>query len=295
MCTDACRAMTGPVVATRTTVPLQRLRPRWSRRKLLLDMGLGATGVAILAACGSGGGSSSPSTTGAGGPATTSPTTSAADGEAPGDEAADSTVPETSAPETDLRLEHVSLGFVSAYVLARGNEAAIVDTGVAGSGAAIEETLAALGLAPADVRHVVLTHEHGDHVGGLAEMESALTAATVWAGPGDVDNVSTGLPLEEVADGDEVFGLGVVHTPGHTPGSISLFDTDTGLLVAGDAINGDGAGGLLGPNPDFTPDMTTAEASVATLAALTPSIAAFGHGGPPVTDDVASKLAALTG
>jgi len=282
--------MTGPMVATRTTVPLQRLRPQWTRRKLLLDMGLGATGVAILAACGSDGGASSPSSTVAAGSATMSPATSAPDVTAP-----ESTVPETSAPETELRLEHVSLGFVSAYVLARGSEAAIVDTGVAGSGAAIEETLAALGLTPADVRHVVLTHEHGDHVGGLAELEAGLTGATVWAGPGDVDNVTTDLPLQEATDGSEVFGLGVVHTPGHTPGSISLFDTETGLLVAGDAINGDGDGGLLGPNPNFTPDMTTAEASVGTLAALSPVVAAFGHGGPPVTDDVAAKLAALAG
>jgi len=254
---------------------------------LLLDMGLGATGVAILAACGSDGGSTTPSTDSS---SSSSPAASA-----PGEPATDSIVPETPSPDTELRLEHLSLGFVSAYVLARGSEATIVDTGVAGSGAAIEGTLAALGLSLADVRHVVLTHEHGDHVGGLAELEAGLTAATVWAGPGDVDNVTTSLALQQASDGDEVFGLGVVHTPGHTPGSISLFDSDTGLLVAGDAINGDGEGGLLGPNPSFTPDMTTAEASVGTLAALMPSVAAFGHGGPPVTDDVSTKLAALVG
>ena len=87
--------------------------------------------------------------------------------------------------------------------------------------------------------------------------------------------------------------MGVIGTPGHTPGSISLFDVDTGLLVAGDSINGDGAGGLLGPNDQFSADMATATASVGTLAALMPTTAAFGHGGPPVTDDVAARLEAL--
>ena len=72
-----------------------------------------------------------------------------------------------------------------------------------------------------------------------------------------------------------------------------MFDAETGLVVAGDAINGDGRGGLTGANPDFTPDMGTAGRSVARLAGLMPTTAAFGHGGPPVTEDVAAKLAAL--
>ena len=192
-----------------------------------------------------------------------------------------------------MQLQHVALGFVSAYVLVRGTEAAIVDTGVEGSGAAINDALTMMGLMPADVRHIVLTHNHGDHVGGLGELEAAMTNATVYAGAGDVDSIQTSLNLSQVGDGDEVFAMGVVGTPGHTVGSISVFDTDTGLLVAGDAINGDNQGGITGANPNFTPDMDTANASVAKMAALSPRIAAFGHGGAPVTEDVTAKLAAI--
>jgi glyoxylase-like metal-dependent hydrolase (beta-lactamase superfamily II) len=87
-------------------------------------------------------------------------------------------------------------------------------------------------------------------------------------------------------------GLGVVNTPGHTAGSISVFDTGTGLLVAGDAIVGvDGAIGP--PDPSFTADIDTAITSLAALAALEPQIAAFGHGGAPVTADVTAQLLAL--
>ncbi len=287
MCTDNIRATTGPVVATRRSIPLRRRPPTLSRRHLLHRAGLGAAGVAILAACGSDGAATAPDAT----PSTPDEPPVATDPDAP---TTSSEVPvEGPDAASELRLEWVELGFVSAYVLARGREAAVVDTGTPGSGAAVVEALAALGLQPADVRHIVLTHDHGDHVGGLAELEVMMTNATVSAGPGDVDDVATALPLQEVGDGDEVFGMAVVHTPGHTPGSISVVDADTGLLVAGDAVNGDGAGGLLGPNERFSADMPTALASVGDLAALAPEVVAFGHGGAPVTDDVPRRLAAL--
>ena len=287
---------------TITRVPLQRINQpaRWSRRRLLVSAGLGTASMAILAACGSDSGSSATSSE-----ATTS-TTAAGSGseeeagsgsaEAEGSDGSEEAAPvDEGAPASteELQLQHVSLGFVSAYVLVRGSEAAIVDTGVAGSGDAISEALGDLGLMPADVRHIVLTHNHGDHIGGLGELEEAMTNATVYAGTGDIASIQTALTLSEVGDGDEVFGMGVVNTPGHTEGSISVFDTDTGLLVAGDAINGDGSGGITGANPDFTPDMDSANASVAKMAALMPQVAAFGHGGEPVREDVANKLAAI--
>lgn len=284
---------------TITRVPLQRITQpsRWSRRRLLVSTGLGTASMAILAACGSGSSSTTSTTT----TTTATDTDTGATDTAEAVEAEDD--PEAPAPEAEadagsaesgeLMLQHVSLGFVSAYVLVRGNEAAIVDTGTAGSGGAINDALSDLGLGPSNVRHIVLTHNHGDHAGGLGELEGEMTNATVYAGTGDIGTIQTSLTLSEVGDGDEVFGMGVVSTPGHTVGSISVFDTGTGLLVAGDAINGDGSGGITGANPDFTPDMDGANASVAKMAALMPQVAAFGHGGAPVTEEVTAKLAAI--
>lgn len=260
---------------------------RLTRRSLITDFGAAGIGVIILGACGG----SSDSTAGSEPRNTSAPAT---DTPASADE--DGTIPDQDAeqnPASQLQLQHVSLGFVSAYVLVRGTEAAVVDTGTSGSRDAILAGLDAMSVTPQMVRHIVLTHNHGDHAGGLAGLESDLANATVYAGAGDIESIQSSLTVSEVADGDEVFGMGIIATPGHTPGSISLFDTASGILVAGDAINGDGEGGLTGANPDFSPDMSAADASVAKLAELMATTAAFGHGGPPVTDDVASKLAAL--
>ena len=94
-----------------------------------------------------------------------------------------------------------------------------------------------------------------------------------------------------MTDGQEVFGLEVVDTPGHTPGHIAIFDTDSRVLVAGDALTNT-IDGLKGPMSEFTVDMSTAEESVRKLAALEPQVILFGHG-PPVQRDAAAQLRRL--
>lgn len=245
---------------------------RLSRRSLITDFGAAGIGVLVLGACA---GSSEPA--------------AVSDDE-------DSTIPDQDPDQRSddqLQLQHVSLGFVSAYVLVRGNEAAVVDTGTSDSRDAILAGLDTMSVTPAMVRHIVLTHNHGDHVGGLAGLEGDLSNATVYAGAADIGRIQSSLTLTDVDDGDEIFGMGVIGTPGHTPGSISLFDTASGILVAGDAVNVDGSGGITGANPDFSNDLDAAAASVAKMAALMPTTVATGHGGPPVSDDAAAKLAAL--
>ena len=64
--------------------------------------------------------------------------------------------------------ERVNLDFVSAYILVRAGEAAVVDTGVEGSADAIDAALAGIGLDWSAVGHLVLTHHHADHVGSAA-------------------------------------------------------------------------------------------------------------------------------
>ena len=203
--------------------------------------------------------------------------------------------PTTPAEQAEaLRWSQVSLGFVSAYVLVRGAEAAVVDTGNPGSSDDIGAALQTLGVGWSEVRHVILTHSHGDHVGGLDGVLAEAPTAMTYAGAGDIDAIRAPNPLTAVGDGDEVLGLQVIETPGHTPGSISVLDTGIGLLVAGDALNTDDAGTTVtGPNPSFTPDMGTANESVAKLAQFEFDSLAVGHGNPVLAgaDDQVVDLA----
>jgi glyoxylase-like metal-dependent hydrolase (beta-lactamase superfamily II) len=112
--------------------------------------------------------------------------------------------------------------------------------------------LAAIGATPADVRRVVVTHAHVDHVGGLAALVEdgaaevhAHEREAVYLRDGRTPRMSRGRPgsfppvtvAEEFLDGSLLpGGLRVVHTPGHTPGHVSLVHEPTGVLVTGDAL-----------------------------------------------------------
>lgn len=187
--------------------------------------------------------------------------------------------------------QRVSLDFVSAYLLIRGGEAAVVDTGTAGSETAIEAALKAAGSDWAAVKHVILTHQHADHAGGLAGV-APLVSAKLYAGQADIQGIEAGKPLTAVADGDEVFGLQIIGTPGHTAGHVSIFEPSTGVLVAGDALRNEN--GLEGSAPQYTADADQAAASVKKLAALQVKVILPGHGEPLTSGaaDALQKLAA---
>jgi glyoxylase-like metal-dependent hydrolase (beta-lactamase superfamily II) len=179
------------------------------------------------------------------------------------------------APET-LR---VNLGFVNAYVLVRGKEAAVVDTGTPNNGSKIADVVRTAGLGWDAVQHVILTHYHPDHIGSVGEVLAAAAKATAYAGAADIPQIKSPRPLKAVADNDEVFGLRVIATPGHTPGHLCVFDPAGSLLILGDAMN-NVDNKLSGPNPQYTADMAQAQQSVKKLAKLTFQRAVFGHGEP---------------
>ena len=173
----------------------------------------------------------------------------------------------------------VNMGFVNAYVLIRGKEAAVVDTGTSGNASKIADVVRTANLSWDAVHHVILTHYHGDHIGSVGEVLAAAPKATAYAGAADIPQIKSPRPIKAVGDNDEVFGLRVIATPGHTPGHACVFDPAGSLLMLGDAMNNIGSK-LVGPNPEYTADMARAQQSVKKLAKLTFQHAVFGHGEP---------------
>jgi glyoxylase-like metal-dependent hydrolase (beta-lactamase superfamily II) len=257
---------------------------RINRRLFLARLGKGTMALAVLGACGPT--DSGSATTSTAGPASTiAPTTTAAAA------ATASTSATTAATAGDAGFVRVNLGFVSAYIVVRGAEAAVVDTGVAGSEGAIESALGTADLGWDAVSHLILTHHHGDHVGSMPAVMEAAAAATAYIGEGDLDNVSGPRELLPLRDGDDVFGLQVIGTPGHTAGHISLLDPAASVLIAGDAING-ADGGVAGPNPQFSEDHDEAILTVGKLAGYDFETLYFGHG-EPVLQGASAQVAGL--
>lgn len=191
-------------------------------------------------------------------------------------------VPTEGELEGGVTWRRVKLSIVSAYIVARDGEAALVDTGVNGSTATIEEGLDALDLGWGDVGHVLITHKHDDHTGSLRGVMERSPDAVAYAGAEDIPAFNSPRPVTPLTDGDRIFGLQAIATPGHTAGHFSFLDP-AGLLLAGDALNGSG-GGVTGPSANFTSDMEMGLASVRKLAELGFDTVLFGHGDPVVGD-----------
>ena len=269
-------------------------QPR-SRRIFLADLGKAVVGLAVLGACSDG--AEEPTTTV--GP--TSVPTSAAPVTTLGSttQAPSTTVASTEAPtttelpsNTSAAWERVALGNVSAYVVVRNGEAAVIDTGNPGSESAIGETVQALGVGWEDVAHVILTHRHRDHVGSTDAVMALAAGATAYAGAEDIPNIISPREIVSVSDNDSVGGLEIIATPGHTPGHISVFDPELSLLIAGDSMIGQG-GGPAGPSPQFTADILMANASVVKMAEFQFDSVVFGHGEPVIggASDLVRELA----
>ncbi|MBT2408536.1 MULTISPECIES: MBL fold metallo-hydrolase [unclassified Streptomyces] len=212
------------------------------------------------------------------------------------------------------RLHMLRFPIGQAYLWRDGEALTLIDAGHAGAADPIEDAIRSLGLRPDRLERIVLTHCHRDHTGAAGELADRWGAqvlahrldAPVIRGERPVPEpvlLDWELPLwekglavpeapptrvdREVEDGEILaFGDGavVVHAPGHTPGSIGVHLPRHGVLFTGDCVAGVGQV-MLGV---FNVDRAQAQDSFRRLAALSPSVACFGHGDPLTTATAAT-------
>jgi glyoxylase-like metal-dependent hydrolase (beta-lactamase superfamily II) len=222
---------------------------------------------------------------------------------------------ETVVHQLSLRLSNAQL------VL--GDKPVLVDAGAPGECDAIVKAMQAVGVDPADVALVFLTHVHGDHVGAAAEFARRF-GCPVGFHNGDqpiMDRGDNGVlePIGlrgkilqpffskgaferveqsfELKDGMRIdeFGVAgqVIHTPGHTAGSVSLL-LDNGDAIVGDVMMGGFMGGKLLPArpmyPYFCEDFGLVETSIKKIASLASGSLFVGHGGPLTVRAVRKKF-----
>ena len=203
----------------------------------------------------------------------------------------------------------------NAYLVDSEEGLLLVDGGMSADVPRIVNQIESLGRAMTEVEGIVVTHAHGDHTGGVAELvrrsdaevmahrdevpyierEKDLPARSLVQGAirwldarisGQGERVAVTKPLDDSDRLPFLGGLRVIHTPGHTPGSISLYQEERCVLFCGDLLfNGDlftGRGGLRQSPRFFSADPDQAERSLHALGSLDVRVLCVGHGEPLV-------------
>ncbi|KXY14742.1 MBL fold metallo-hydrolase [Bacillus sp. FSL K6-0067] len=133
--------------------------------------------------------------------------------------------------------------------------AVLIDTGFPGQFEDIQVEMERVGISVDKVKVVILTHQDIDHIGSLPNvLENGVSDIKVYAHELDKPYIEGDLPLlkdvqlenlpkgkvsDTVINGQELPYCGeilILHTPGHTPGHISLYLKQSKILVAGDSM-----------------------------------------------------------
>ena len=218
-------------------------------------------------------------------------------------------------------------GQVRCFLLDDGRALALIDTLWDTDGHRILEEIKRLGRSATDLKHIVLTHAHRSHLGGLATLKQ-VSRALVCCHPWEADIVQGErraqpvpiLPMRPLSvyyrvyqlqfgaalglgrhppcpvdraleDGDQIGPIQVIHAPGHTPGHLAFYWPERRSMFAGDAV-------VTYPIfsagwPAFVLNRKQAHASLRRMEQFEPEVIGVGHGNA-ITEDATERLQTLT-
>jgi glyoxylase-like metal-dependent hydrolase (beta-lactamase superfamily II) len=210
----------------------------------------------------------------------------------------------------EITIVPINYGMVYAYLLNSKGNYSIIDCGTPGTEIKTLKVISDLGLDKTNLRSIIITHGHSDHMGACSALKKATGAKTIIHKL-DSDAVRKGENVEiipasrmgrllchfdteikgfepyepEVIINREFplydFGIPgkIIETPGHTKGSISVL-LDDGNLFIGDLI----MGGMIDKGkpklPMFACDLKLVKENIKKIVSLSPRMVYTGHGGP---------------
>ncbi len=226
-------------------------------------------------------------------------------------------------------IHRLGTGLVNSYLVVDGGGVTVIDAGLPGYWSDLKDELAAMGRGLEDLRAVVLTHGHSDHLGfadkarkergvpvSVHEADARLArgkvknpakgtgpvrplpllafiALAMRKGGWHIDRIGQVATFGDGATLDVPGSPRVIHVPGHTPGSAALHLVDRGVVFVGDAFATIAVTtGIVGPQiAPFTANAEQALASLDRLAGIDAELLLPGHGAPWVAGTGAAVAA----
>jgi glyoxylase-like metal-dependent hydrolase (beta-lactamase superfamily II) len=207
----------------------------------------------------------------------------------------------------------VPMGFANAFLIEGADGLTLIDAGYPHKEAAIFEAIRKLGRSPAQLKHLVFTHAHPDHIGSAAAIVRE-TGARTYMHPLDIPIAESGGPFRPMTPAPGLLGrllcklffhpnerqdpvaidqpltpgetlpiaggFDVIHVPGHCAGQVALLWRPGRMLFAADVCTN-----IMGlGDPVGFENLEEGRMSQRKLAGLSFDAAGFGHGKPIVRD-----------